>query len=95
MPFTNYATAQEKRTVRNVLLPLRTPIDSDWKEGKPPHFPHYDEWADCRNIITPSCVLDVVEIDLPEAQNLKSLQFETIGVDPAFGILGIVAEIEK
>ena len=91
-PYPNYATAQEERTIRNVLLPMRTPNDSDWKEGKPPHFPHYDEWADCRNVITPNCVLDVIEIDLPSAQNLKSLQFETVGVDPAFGILGIVAE---
>jgi len=93
-PYTNYATAQEKRTVRNVLLPMRTPNDSDWKEGKPPHFPHYDEWADCRNIITPNCVLDVIEINLPTPQKLKSLQFETVGVDPAFGIMGIVAEID-
>ena len=93
MPFTNFATAQEKRTKRNVLLPLLSPNTGDWKEGKPPHFPHYDEWADCRNIITPSCVLDIVEIDLPIAQNLKSLQFETVGVDPAFGILAIVGEV--
>jgi len=95
MPFTDYATAQEERTVRNVLLPLRTPKDSDWKEGKPPHFPHYDEWADCRNIITPSCVLDVIEIDLPSVQRLKSLQFETVGVDPAFGIIALAAEVEN
>ena len=95
MPFTNYATAQEKRSVRNVLLPMRTPENSDWEEGKPPHFPHYDEWADCRNIITPSCVLNVIEIDLPVPQNLKSLQFETVGVDPAFGIIAIAAEVSK
>jgi len=95
IPFTNFATAQEKRTVRNVLLPIRTPNDSDWVEGKPPHFPHYDEWANCRNIITPNCVLDVIEIDVPSVQNLKSLQFETVGVEPAFGIIAIAAEVEK
>ncbi len=93
-PYTNFATAQEKRTKRNMLLPMLSPKKGEWKEGKPPHFPHYDEWADCRNIITPTCVLNVIEIDLPVPQNLKSLQFETVGVDPSFGIIAIAAEIE-
>jgi hypothetical protein len=94
IPFTNFASAQEKRTKRNFLLPLPSTKTGDWNEGKPPHFPHYDDWADCRNIITPSCVLDVIELDLPVAENLKSLQFEIVGTDPAFGIIGIIAEIE-
>ena len=94
IPFINFASAQEKRSKRNFLLPRPSTKNGDWNEGKPPHFPHYDDWADCRNIITPSCVLDVIELDLPVEEDLKSLQFETVGVDPAFGILGIIGEIE-
>jgi hypothetical protein len=91
--FWQYATAPRSRATRRGLLPLRTAADADWPEGIPPHFPNYAEWSDTRAIVMPNCVLNVIELTVPRVAPLKSLTLQTIGADPAFGILAILGDV--
>jgi hypothetical protein len=93
MPFTHFATAQQSRTTRRGLLPLRTAADADWPEALPPHFPNYDQWTDTRALVMPNCVLNLVEISVPRPGPLKSLTVQTRGAEPALGILAVVADM--
>jgi len=90
--FWQYATAQRTRTTRRGWLPLRASTDADWPEGIPPHFPNYAEWSDTRALVLPNCVVNLIEITVPRVATLKSLTVQTVGADPAFGILAVLAD---
>ena len=92
MPFTHFATAQQPRLARRGPLPLRAATEGDWPEALPPHFPNYDQWSDTRALIMPNCVLNLVEITVPHPGELKSLTVQTVGAEPALGILAVVAD---
>ena len=92
---TSFATFREARPNRFELLPLLKPEQSDWAEGKPPVFPEPKYWASSIPVVTKSCLMDVIEIDLNKPMKLDDLVFESIGDYVAFGIVGAVGEIEK
>jgi hypothetical protein len=92
-PYT-FATFREPRLNRFGLLPLLKPDQSDWVEGKPPLFPEPKYWATSIPVVTKSCLMDVIEIDLSRPMELDDLVFESIGDYVAFGIVGAVGEID-
>ncbi len=83
----------EPRTGRFSLLPLLPPDSGEWKQGKPPAFPQPDYWATCLVHRIPSATLNVIELDLGEAQPLASITITTSGVDPAIGLVAVSAEM--
>jgi hypothetical protein len=61
--------------------------------GRPPLFPELE--YRCIPVVTKSCLMDVIEMDLNTLIKLDSLVFESIGDYNAFGIVGAVGEIEE
>ncbi len=92
-PYT-FATFREPRLNRFGLLPLLKPDQSDWTEGQPPAFPEPGFWSTSIPVVTKSCLMDVIEIDLNRPMKLDNLVFESIGDYNAFGIVGAVGEID-
>jgi hypothetical protein len=91
-PYT-FATFREPRTNRFELLPQLKTNQSDWAEGKPPAFPEPKYWSTSIPVVTKSCLMDVIEIDLSNPMELDYLVFESMGAYPAFGIVGAVAQM--
>ena len=65
--------------------------DEPWETS----FPQPEYWAACRALNTPSTVLNVVEMDLGEPAELKSLTLSTIGTEPAVGLVAVSAEFAE
>lgn len=93
-PYT-FATYRGPRGNRFGLLPLLKPSQSAWSQGKPPQFPEPKYWATSIPVVTKSCLMDVIEIDLSRPMRLSYLDFESIGAYTAFGIVGAVGEVEN
>lgn len=89
-----FATFREPRPNRFGLLPLLKSDQSDWAEGKPPAFPQSEYWATCLPVVTRSCLMSVIEINLAEPKDLDYLVFESVGAYPAFGIVSAAAEMK-
>lgn len=85
-------SAQGLRTNRFGLLPKLGRDQSDWIEGLPPKFPQAEYWATSLAVKTPASVVNVVEIDLDRKIPIDSVTIEPVGVDPAFGLLAVLAE---
>ncbi len=71
---------------------LHLPGDLDWwaPPGIVGGFATYaSEWQAPLSWETPSCVMNVVEVDLGDERGLESVTIETIGRYPALGVVGI------
>jgi hypothetical protein len=91
----SFATFKEPRPDRFELLPLLNPDATDWKEGKPPVFPQPKWWSTSLPVVTESCVMSIIEINLSKPVELNSFVFEVLGVMPAFGIVGVTGELDS
>ncbi len=98
-----FATARRPRLERLGLLPLLPMDQGDWLEGKPAScgkdsnlpngFPQTEFWARSRTVQAATVVMNVIEIDLPMAQELQKMTLSSIGTEPAFGLVAVTAEI--
>jgi len=52
-------------------------------------FPQPFFWSKTLNYNAPSCVMNVIELDLHRPTTLKTLIFSAIGTEPAFGLVAI------
>lgn len=91
----SFSSFREPRENRFEMLPILKKSDSDWEEGTPPDFPQSRWWSESYPVETESCLMNVVEISLDSPGTLDYLLFESLGALPAFGIVSVVAEIEK
>jgi hypothetical protein len=87
----DFATIGKEPRDRHGLLPLLAADRTDWAEGRPPAFPQPRFWSSSRLVVTPSSVMSIIEIDLGRYTEVKSLTLESIGVDPAFGMVAVTA----
>lgn len=92
---TAFSTYREPRPDRFGLLPLLKPDQADWAEGKPPAFPESKYWSSSIPVVTRSCLMNVVELDLNSPTKLDYLVFESVGDYVAFGIVGAAGEVEE
>ena len=92
---TSFASYREPRPDRSELLPLLHGEMTDWKEGQPPSFPQPKWWSTSLPVVTKSCLMNVIEINLEKPGELDYLVFEVLGVMPAFGIVAATAELEE
>lgn len=92
---TSFASVRTPRPDRFELLPLLNPDQPDWPEGKPPAFPQPKWWSTSLPVVTKSCVMNIIEINLNKPGELDYLVFEVLGVMPAFGIVAVTAELEE
>jgi hypothetical protein len=92
---TSFASYREPRPDRFELLPLLKGEMTDWKEGMPPAFPQSKWWSASLPVVTSSCLMNVIEINLEKPGELDYLIFEVLGVMPAFGIVAATAELEE
>lgn len=90
---TSFASFREPRPDRFELLPLLKADRSDWKEGMPPAFPQPKWWSTSLPVVTKSCVMSIIEVNLAKPGELDYLVFEVLGVMPAFGIVAVTAEL--
>jgi hypothetical protein len=61
--------------------------DEPWQTS----FPQPEYWAACRVLKTESAVLNVIEFDLVQPAELKSLTLSTVGTEPALGLVAVTA----
>jgi hypothetical protein len=87
-----FATIRGPREDRFGLLPRLGPEQADWDAARPPEFPQPAWWASCRAARTDTSVLNVIELDLGGPMDLRSLTVETIGTDPALGLVVVTLE---
>jgi len=66
--------------------------NGDWAEAVPPAFPQPVFWASCRAVQTPTTNLNVIELDMGRPTALDAITLETIGADPALGLVAVCAE---
>lgn len=92
---TSFASYREPRPDRFELLPLLHGEMTDWKEGQPPEFPQPKWWSTSLPVVTESCLMNVIEINLEKPGEIDYLVFEVLGVMPAFGIVAATAELEE
>jgi hypothetical protein len=92
---TSFASFREPRPDRFELLPLLGAEMTDWKEGMPPAFPQSKWWSTSLPVVTASCLMNVIEINLEKPGELDYLVFEVLGVMPAFGIVAATGEMEE
>ena len=90
--FGYFATSREDRPDRHGALPLLHADDADWNEGKPPHFPQPEFWTNTLVINTPGATFNIIEVDLGRPQSLQRMHFETVGMDPSFGLVAITLD---
>jgi len=91
---TSFASFRSPRPDRFELLPRLNPDSLDWAEGKAPAFPQPKWWSTSLPVVTESCLMNVIEINLNKPGELDNLVFEVMGVMPAFGIVAVTAELE-
>jgi len=87
-----WTTARHGRADRHGLLPLLKEGETDWPIAHPPAFPQPEYWATCLPVITGSCTMNVVELDLRTLKPAQSLVVETLGVTPALGVVAVTVE---
>jgi hypothetical protein len=87
-----WTTARHGRTDRHGLLPMLKEGETDWPMAHPPAFPQPEYWATCLPVITGSCTMNVVELDLRQLKPVQSLTIETLGCTPALGVVAVTAE---
>jgi hypothetical protein len=87
-----WTTAHHGRADRHGLLPMLKEGETDWPMAHPPAFPQPEYWATCLPIITGSCTMNVVELDLRTLKPVQSLVIETLGANPALGVVAVTAE---
>jgi hypothetical protein len=92
---TSFASYREPRPDRFELLSLLHGEMTDWKEGMPPAFPQSKWWSTSLPVVSESCLMNVIEINLEKPGELDYLVFEVLGVMPAFGIVAATAELEE
>jgi hypothetical protein len=103
-----FATYRGERTDRFGLLPQLGKSEGDWDElSTPAHtgdwnegyrldtFPQPAFWASCLPIDIDSATLNIIEVNLRKSAELKSLTLSTIGTEPAFGLIGVVGELDN
>ncbi|RKX47692.1 MAG: hypothetical protein DRP64_00365 [Verrucomicrobia bacterium] len=74
------------------LLPMLGKSKGDWAMAKPPLFPQSSLWASSVAIDLKTATLNVIEIDLGRRVKVKEIDFQSLGLDPAFGIIAVTAE---
>ena len=74
------------------LLPLLGKSDGDWTMAKAPLFPQSSLWSSSVAVDLGAATLNVIEIDLGRRVKVKEIGFQTLGLDPAFGIIAVTAE---
>ncbi len=84
-------TADAPRADRHQLLPLLEENSSDWEIAKPPLFPQRQLWTNTV-VEVGGVTMNVIEIDLKQTRQLKSLTISTIGIDPAIGLVAVTVE---
>jgi hypothetical protein len=89
----DFATARGPRKGPHGLLPALAPNASDWPDGRPPAFPQPAFWASSHVHATPSCVFNVVEMDLPHAVEATSVEVETLTEDACLAVAAVTAEM--
>jgi hypothetical protein len=87
-----FATTRQPRPRRHGLLERLGPEAALWTTLQPPDFPQPEFWATCLPFETETAVMSIVEIDLPEPQQLKRLHFEALGNGTAFGLVAVTVE---
>ncbi len=87
-----WTTAHHGRADRHGLLPMLKVGETDWPMAHPPAFPQPEYWATCLPVITGSCTMNVVELDLRTIKPVQSLVVETLGANPALGVVAVTAE---
>jgi len=92
---TSFSTVREPRPNRFEMLPLLEAEIGDWEAGKPPAFPQSRWWSTSHPVVTESCVMNVIEINLAKDMELDYLVFESLGALPAFGIVALTAEVSE
>jgi hypothetical protein len=92
---TSFASFREPRPDRFELLPMLKTEMNDWKEGRPPAFPENKWWSVSLPVVTGSCLMNVIEINLNKPGKLDYLVFEALGAMPAFGIVAATAELTE
>jgi len=92
---TSFSTVREPRPNRFEMLPLLEAEKGDWDAGKPPAFPQSRWWSTSHPVVTESCVMNVIEINLSRDMELDYLVFESLGALPAFGIVALTAEVSE
>jgi len=87
-----FSTAWQTRSDRYGLLPQLSTAAGDWSEGRAPTFPRSAFWAEQRAVKYNSAVMNLIEIDLPERTLIESVTIETIGTDPALGLVAATVD---
>jgi len=85
-------TFHGQRETLSDLLPLLGSDEGDWAIAKPPLFPQTKYWASSIAIDAKDSTLNIIEIDLGKARKIKSVNIQTLGVDPALAIVAVTAE---
>jgi len=85
-------THKGQRDTAPALIPMLGKEDADWAIAQPPLFPQAPLWADSIAINLSNSTLNVIEIDLGKRVKVKELDFQCLGLDPAFGIIAVTAE---
>lgn len=74
------------------LLPMLGKTQGDWDMAKPPLFPQSSLWASSVAVDLRAATLNVIEIDLGRRVEVKEINVQSLGLDPAFGIVAVTAE---
>ena len=85
-------THKGNRETAPALIPLLSKSEGDWAIAQPPIFPQASLWADSIAVDLSNSTLNVIEIDLGKRVNVKEIDFQALGLDPAFGIVAVTAE---
>lgn len=88
--FATYRAGRE----RHGMPPAPSVRTGDWPEARPPAFPQAELWSTSRALHTASAVHSIVEVDLGDAKEVESVSLETLGADPALGLVAVTAEVE-
>ncbi len=80
---------REPRANRYELLPLLGKNESDWSIAKPPAFPQTRYWSKSIPVLTDSCLMNVIELDMQGTYEVDELIIETPGLNSALGIVGV------
>lgn len=92
-------TLRYGRPDRLGLMPLLGPSDGDWNDAeedawRAPTFPRPQHWSTSRWIATPNCNFNIIEIDLGQPADARSLSLLMDGRSPGLAIFGVAAEIQ-
>jgi len=74
------------------LISMLGKDEGDWAIAQVPVYPQPSLWADSIAVDLMNSTLNVIEIDLGKRVNVKKIDFQTLGLDSAFGIIAVTAE---